>query len=367
MSNTPKYMKIVEWTIKQITTRMFLPKDKFLSEAALSEKFGFSRQTVRRALEVLEEQGYITRIHGSGTYISPGKNQTVQPADKPGKNLKTVGIISTYLDDYIFPNIIRGLESVFTTNGYAIMLASTNNLVSGETRALQLMEERQLDGLIIEPTRSALPCANLDLYHTITKQGLPLVFIDSFYPELSIPYIALDDVKAGYIATQYLLSMGHRNIFGVFPHSHRQGHLRYLGYVKALNEQGISVIDDNICWYSKATNLQLIHSKQVLDLLPECTAVLCFNDWTALMIMDLLRENGRSVPEDLSVMGIDNSKLAKISSLTSIIHPAQQLGEDAAKMIISMINGSEGKSILYPPQLIERKSVLKLNIENGQR
>ena len=102
---------------------------------------------------------------------------------------------------------------------------------------------------------------------------------------------------------------------------------------------------------------QILHSEKLLEGLSACTAVLCYNDFTALTLIDFLRQNGRNVPNDLSVVGIDNSELAKISSLTSVVHPAEQLGEAAAYLLVSMINGAEGKNILFPPQLVMRTSV----------
>jgi GntR family transcriptional regulator of arabinose operon len=74
-------------------------------------------------------------------------------------------------------------------------------------------------------------------------------------------------------------------------------------------------------------------------------------------LIDFLRQNGRYVPDDISVVGIDNSELAKISSLTSVVHPAEQLGEAAANLLLAMINGSEGKNILFPPEMVMRASV----------
>lgn len=362
MANALKYMDIVEWTIDQIAANAFRPKDKFLSESALGERFACSRQTVRRALEVLEQQGHITRFQGSGTYISPDKSEVKHNSSSNEDLSMTVGLVSTYMDNYIFPSIIRGIEGIFSANGFAIHLVSTNNQVAGETRALQLMLDRKLDGLIVEPTRSAFPCVNLDLYHTITRKGIPLVFIDSYYPELSSPYVALDDEKAGYEATRYLIEMGHRDISGVFPHSHRQGHLRYLGYLKAHAEHGLSIRDDLVCWHSRENAQQILHSDQFLDQLSRSTAALCYNDATAQTVIDFLRQNGRSVPKDLSVIGIDNSELAKVTALTSVAHPAELLGEAAAKLLLSMINGAEGKTILFPPKLVIRDSVRRLEV-----
>lgn len=360
MAQTPKYMHLVDWTIKQINNGVYKPNDKFLSESELCAKFDCSRQTVRRALEILEQRGLISRIQGSGTYISSIKYYDELDSFQSKKNHMTIGLISTFMDNYIFPSIIRGIEGVFSAEGLALQLASTNNLVAGEKMALQLMMDRELSGLIVEPTRSALPCVNLDLYQKIAQMGIPLIFIDSFYPELPIPYVALDDVKAGYVATEYLIKMGHRNISGVFPHSNRQAHLRYLGYVKALTDYGIQMHDERVCWFSKENMQQILYGKPLLDSLSASTAVLCYNDVTAMMLIDFVRKNGKKVPDDLSVVGIDNSELAKYAELTSVAHPAEQLGEAAAKLLISMINGSEGKTVLFPPRLIERSSVRRL-------
>lgn len=360
MANALKYMDIVEWTKNQIADGTFQPKDKFLSEAALGKKFGRSRQTVRRALEMLEQLGYITRIQGSGTYISSCKPRFRPPSVEGRESSMTLGLISTFLDNNVFPGIIRGIEGILSADGFGLQMVSTNNQVAGETRSLQHMLERDLDGLIVEPTRSALPCVNVDLYHAVIQRGIPLIFIDSFYPELSAPYVALDDEKAGYVATQHLLDMGHRNIMGIFPHNNRQGLLRYLGYVKALTDYGIPILEDHICWYSMQSMLQSLLTNQFSECLSICTSALCYNDSVALMLIDFLRQNGRSVPEDFSVVGIDNSELAKHCSLTSIVHPAEQLGKAAAKLILSMINGSEGKNILFEPELVVRSSVRQL-------
>lgn len=355
-----KYMDIVEWATEQISSGTYKANDKFFSEAELGKKFNCSRQTVRRALEVLEQNGLITRSQGSGTFISPnGAYLPRQPLIGRDRS-KTIGFINTYMDNCIFPGIIRGIEHVLSAEGYAMELISTENMIAGETRSLEFMLNRDLDGIIVEPTRSALPCVNLSLYNKINQIGLPMVFIDTFYPELSNPYVALDDEKAGYEATMHLLSMGHRKISAIFPHSHRQGHLRYLGYVKAHTEYGIPVNDEFVCWHSKENMNEILNSKKYLEQLLRSTAVLCYNDTTAVGIVDLLHQYGKSIPEDLSVVGIDNSELARICSLTSIDRPTEELGAAAANLLISMINGSDGHNILFPPKLVKRSSVRQI-------
>ncbi len=354
-----KYMQIVDWATSQISSGAFWPGDRFLSEAALGARFGFSRQTVRRALEVLERDGRISRAQGSGTFVAGARAQA-RPAQAKPDGAATIGVISTYLDDYIFPGIIRGIEAVCAAAGYAVQLASTQNEASGEARALLRMLDSRPAGLIVEPTQSGLPCLNAGLYRLIAERGIPLVFMDEGYPEVNAPCVALDGVAAGRMAARHLLDAGHRRIAGVFTHSNRQGLLRYLGYAEALREFDLFVSDDDVHWFSKDNMREILNGRRLSESLARCTAAVCFNDHLALRLVDLLRGRGVRVPEDLSVISIDNSESARRSGLTSVAHPGVRLGEAAAKLLLSIAGGAQGKTILFPPELVTRETVREM-------
>lgn len=357
MKQSLKYMDIVSWAKEQIALGTFQPGKKFFSENRLGEVFGFSRQTVRRALEELEELGYIMRVKGSGTYVTEVLPDTGLKSSANESVSRVIGIISTHLDAYIFPSIIEGLEKVLNAAGYITLLTSTKNKLEGETRALDLMLDRHLDGLIVEPTKSGLPCINLEQYQTIAQRGIPIVFIDSCYPDFPAPYVALDDEEAGYRATKHLINLGHKKIAGLFTFSDRQGQLRFKGYARALKDHGLGFGEEHVLWYSKETMLQSLYSDDLWDILSDCTAAFCYNDSLALILINQLRQKGLKVPEDFSVVGVDNSEQAQMNSITSISHPGAQLGEAAANLLLSMIRGEEGKSILFPPDLVSRNSV----------
>lgn len=360
MVKVPKYMNIVHWAVEQIATGAVQPGEKLHSENTLCKTFKVSRQTVRRALEELEKMGYITRIKGSGTYVSENQPNATPNAIDENKLFKAVGIIITYLDAYIFPSIIQAIETVLTKKGFILQVMSTKNFVENERRALQMMSEGNLDGLIIWPTKSALPCTNLDLYQFLSKKGLPMVFVDSYYPEFPGTYVAVDDEAIGIAATNHLIGMGHKNIIGIFPHEDRQGHLRYKGYAEALVAAGLPLNDEYIHWYSKENVEEELTKDSLWKSLKECSAAFCFNDSLALMLIDQLNHRGILVPEDFSVVGVDNIFMAKRAELTSILHPGEELGKAVAELLISMIYGAEGENILFPPQLISRNSVKKI-------
>jgi len=359
MTKLPKYKTIILWIVEQIESGVVQPGEKLHSENMLCDLFKVSRQTVRRALGELEKSGHITRIKGSGTYVSENRPYTIDENEL----FKTVGIITTYLDAYIFPSIIQGIETVLTKEGFTLQVMSTKNFVEHELRALQMMSKNNLDGLIIWPTKSALPCTNLDSYKLLSEKGLPMVFVDSYYPEFPGTYVAVNDEAIGITATNHLISMGHKNIIGIFPHEDRQGHLRYKGYAKALVAAGLPLKDEYIHWYSKENVEEDLIKPSLWSTLKECSAAFCFNDSLALMLMDHLNHKDISVPEDFSVIGVDNIFMATRSDLTSIVHPGEELGKKVAKLIISMIYGDKGHNILFPPQLISRNSVKNLNMK----
>ena len=103
----PKYLEIVNWVQDRINKKELKPGDKLYSENELSEMFHLSRQTVRHAIAVLEQQNFLTRIQGSGTYISG----TALGASS-GEKTMNIAVISTYVDSYIFPNIKIGRAHV---------------------------------------------------------------------------------------------------------------------------------------------------------------------------------------------------------------------------------------------------------------
>ena len=152
-----KYEQLADILREKIRLGTYQEGDAIPSEATLQEEFHYSRHTVRQAIAVLVNEGYLRKERGSGTYVS--KPETVNH-----KNRKTIGIIMTYLSDYIFPSIMRGLEQTLREQGYSLLLGSTNNDHEQERACLQQMMDQGVDGLIVEPTKSSQYNPNLAYY-----------------------------------------------------------------------------------------------------------------------------------------------------------------------------------------------------------
>jgi GntR family transcriptional regulator of arabinose operon len=303
----------------------------------------------------LESQNVIWRKRGSGAFVRSAAGANVE---RP----MTVGVISTYFSDYIFPSIVTGIERVLTQHNVVMQLAITHNLVFEEARALQGMLAQDVDGLIVEPSKSALPNPNTALYDEVRIRNIPLVFFNAKYPWADFPCVSIDDVTAGYLATKHLVHLGHERIAGIFMSDNAQGHKRYQGFIKCLSDCGFSMSECQALWFSTndRDTLFTLSKDRVAALLDGNTAIVCYNDQMAVSMMEFCRNNGLQVPDDISLVGVDDSQLARVCEvpLTSVRHPQQLLGEQVAEMLLQSIMNPdirhEGK--LFTPKLIERMS-----------
>lgn len=141
-----KYQKLYNWAHTLITSGVIKSMDKFPSETSLQKKFGYSRQTVRTALQQLEEEGLITRVRGSGTYVSY-EGQLIDD------NRPQVGLLLSYYSEYLFPEVYDGIESSLSEKGYRIGVAVTKNRLNDEaayelTRILIEHGHRKIGGIL---------------------------------------------------------------------------------------------------------------------------------------------------------------------------------------------------------------------------
>ena len=356
-----KYLAIVEWAKKYIESEGLGPNDRFLTEKQLCAIHNVSRQTVRQAMMRLEAENVICRVRGSGTFVS-GK----APAPAAVRANKTVGVISTYFSDYIFPHIVTGIESVLGEAGYSMQLSITHNQVLEETQALESMISSGVCGLIVEPSKSALPNPNIPLYQELREGGVPLVFFNAKYPWSDFPCVAMDDEAASRKVTDHLFECGHRSIAGIFALDDIQGHKRYAGYMDSCLEHNVKGFEQNVFWFATADRNSIFRyaREKLIDLFSETTAAVCYNDKLAVNLLKFCRENGISVPGDLSIVGIDDSRYASICEvpLTTVRHPHSMLGSAAAETLVGMIEHSrpDPEDRIFTPELIVRNSVARL-------
>lgn len=357
----PRYMVVVNWVKGELEKGNLNPGDRLNSENELSDMFSLSRQTIRHAISVLEEEGYVNRVQGSGTYIS---NNHI--TDKV--NRKNIAIIMTYIDAYIFPQTIQYLERVLSDAGYTVQISFTNNRISREKSILEgIVEKDDIAGVIAEPTKSNLPNPNLRFYQQLINKHIPVLFINAFYETLNAPHISMNDKMAGKIATNYLIENGHKRIGGVFKLDDGQGAKRYAGFLEAMNEADLKVTGNDLLWFD---TVDIENDDNVSNLvmrikrrLSTRTALVMYNDEVAYKVITQLVKEGIRIPEDISIVGIDDSMLATSGpvEISSVANPTRKLAEKAAETILALINdGQYDATYEFNVDLVKRNSVKKL-------
>ena len=355
-ADTPKYTDLMNWIREQILSGEFTIGMRLPSENELGKKFSISRQTVRQATSVLESEGLLERRRGSGTYVSATSNSVKKSSSR------NIGVVLTYLDDYIFPSIVKGIERVLTKNGYFMQLAFTYNRVEKEAYILDSMIKNNIDGLIIEPSKSGIPYINTDFYQKIKALGIPCIFVHAdTNPLMGIPSIRMDDYLLGQSAAEYLIKHGHKNIAGIFKSDGMQGQLRYSGVINALKHHDLLASERNMYWYT-TEDIKLIRNgnldTEILDRIGNATALVCYNDEMAKTLIDILYKSDKKIPDDISIISFDDLALESTIGLTTFAHPKQELGKIVAVQLLKLLdNPNFNASIKFPPKLIERDSV----------
>lgn len=333
MDKLSKYQQVIEWVRQRMQNGELSAGDRLESENELSAFFGISRQTIRHALELLVREGVLERRQGSGTYIKDTKASEEEKLELS----KTVTIVSTYVDGYIFPRILQAMVRELEKGGYGIQIMFTNNRLETERRLLlRLLEEKSRNPLIIEPVMSGIPNPNIKYYRRLKARGIPSLFFHSYYPELDIPHVSMNDEMAGRAATEYLIRHGHTKIGGIFKSDDGQGHRRYKGYLKAFLHAGIEIEESRICWIDTqdVQSFSDIYPK-VRKHFADCTACVCYNDEVAHELTEAQKDETWLGSEGISMISVDNSELARLNSipLTSVTHPMEALGQKAAEGI----------------------------------
>lgn len=253
-------------------------------------------------------------------------------------------------------NIILDFQRVFERQQYSLVLNYSENNVEGERRHLSTFAMKRMDGIIVWPIFGHEQCP--EPIRQYMKEGKPVITVAHRWYSPDVPYVVLDNVRGGYLATKYLLDLGHRRI-GIIHLSdiewgcavgHSVSHDRYCGYQKAYQDAALDV--PNLIY--PVSDEQL--ARKVLQ--DDVTAVLCFNDSTSTiqMMRGFLRQ-GIAIPKDISVVSFGDRSLARLANpiLTTMAWPKGAWTLVAGKML-DMIESEKVENAILKPELIEGES-----------
>jgi LacI family transcriptional regulator len=269
----------------------------------------------------------------------------------------TVGLVIPDLTNPLYPPNVRGIEDVLEPAGYSGLIVNTDNDPQRERQLVESLRSRQVEGFIVATALLEHP-----LLERLHRDGVPMVMVNRRPAGIDVPSITPDDAAGIALAVQHLADLGHRRIAHLAgPATTSTGVARARAFRAAVRELGLD--DDprlvvNCGYWSEDAGAEGL--RELLDSGVECTAIVAGNDLIALGCYDVFAERGITCPDELSVVGFNNMPfLDKLGPpLTTIAVPHQQIGAEAARLLLDSIAEPDrpARSVLLPLTLVDRGS-----------
>lgn len=303
----------------------------------------FTEETRQKVMAAIRELNYTPNL--AGRALASGKTEII-------------AVVFPYINDPLFTDpfvlyMLQGIERQCHANGYN-MLLSTPQLTDGgpDEHYMQLIRSNYLDGII---ALDNVPQASV--LTPVQERGIPCIAI-GYHP--AKVYVRTDDLGGGRQSLRHILELGHERIGVIsvaedlnFSINHRLDGIRTEAESSGLDYHDFYWTEGDFSVASGAAA-----AASLLDINPNLTALICFNDRMAMGAIQEIRERGMSVPKDVSVIGYDDIPAAASFSppLTTINNQAPELGRTAARLLFDQLDGKDVQSVTLPTQLIRRES-----------
>lgn len=247
------------------------------------------------------------------------------------------------------------MEEVAVKKGYNVILCNTGEDPHREKEYLQMLERKQIDGVILTALRNSLEEVQPYLRHG------PIVLACEYVDDDSLPAVTIDNIKAAERVTEHLLNKGHKRIgFINGPEQIILCRDRHKGYRLALEKHKIHSSEELIVSSDFTTEGGFKCAKELLKLEEKPTAIFAANDDMAVGVIQAVQKQGLRVPQDVAVVGFDNIQISRIiqPKLTTIDQPIFQIGMKSMELIMTCLEGClpEEKRIVLDAKLSIRES-----------
>lgn len=331
-----KYRQVYDALLELVTDGRLDVGDRLPSEMDLVEQFGVSRPTVTRALNELQEEGYLVRRTGSGSYIA-----RVEPVVRTNR---LFGLLIPGLGKgEIFEPICTRIAARAEENDFSLLWSGSH--IRTEEAAATLVDvarryiENDVAGVFLEPLElsPSFDTINRRLVEMLRKAGIPIVLIDSDYlpfPQRSeLDLVGIDNFRGGYMAAEHILRRGVKRVdFLARPYSAYTISVRLKGYRAALLDYGVTPRDEWV-HYGNPDDKDFVRTEIVES---QARYLICGNDETAAGLMPQLDALGIRVPDDLGVVGFDDVRYASMLRvpLTTFHQPTEEIGDLALETML---------------------------------
>jgi DNA-binding LacI/PurR family transcriptional regulator len=324
--------------------------------------------------------GTVSRVLNNHTQVRPATRQVVLEAIKEldfrpsavarqlslQRQVKHIGIITQpFVNYHSFLERLRGMQKVLSEqkSDYELLLYTVSSFEHYQTQLETIAQTRAVEGLIIISLE--LP---YDLLELLTSANLPVVGVNHLQNQ-PWPCVTTNDTEGGYLATKYLLDLGHQRIAYVGDtfvedYTHNTSRDRFAGFRKALEEAGVRVDDSYVCLGPFDYEIAKQNTVKLLKLETPPSAIFAMSDIQALGCVAAVKEAGLRVPEDVSVIGYDDLELSYHTGLTTIRQHLELSGQKGLEHLLNLLKGKKTAAPKLPKlEVVPRQTTRRLKAE----
>jgi LacI family transcriptional regulator len=307
---------------------------------------GYTEDTKKKVQEAIEVLGYQPNAIARGLI---------------NKRTQTIGVLFPEVSGMLSSEVLEGVENAAHDGGFSVIVCNTASSGKRTVKYLRLLQEKRVDGIIF-----ASENVNEEYYKIFQEMKVPVVLV-STASSFNLPFVRVNDYEGAFRATEYLIEKGHKCIgmIGGSYHDPIAGVPRMNGFKDALEKHSRSFSDEHVI---SNEGYRFQNGKESLPVLlkklPNMTALFAASDEMAIGAMAAAHQLGIKVPEELSIIGYDNLKIAEMCypSLTTVSQPLKEMGQSAGEILVNLITGKqkEAESRYMPFTIVERQSVSDL-------
>ena len=302
----------------------------------IAEKLSISPSTVSRSLKDHPDISVKTRNAVKELAKLLGYKPNLIALNLKNSRTNTIGLLVPEIEHHFFSTIINGIEEVAYQNNYNVLIVQSNESYLREVLNTQTLLGNRVDGMLASFSKETKDFSH---FQQLIDNEIPLVFYDRAVDNLHADVVVVDDYSGAYNAVKHLISRGCSRIaFYSAPQHLILGKDRYNGYIDALEANNIK-FDKNLVYSCDTFESAIKISQSILKKVDRPDGIFAVNDLTAVGIMKVARKLGINVPDELKIVGFENSKSGSICDpeLTTVDQFGYNLGKKAMKILLDRI------------------------------